>query len=127
MLKSERGIGLVEIIVAMLIFAVGITAAMRTLPEGNRATLRAQHVSEATNLAQEKIEALMAVPFSSGDLAAGNHVDPDNPIERIYTRDWTVTDNTPVNGMKQVTVTVGFDALGNDNSVTLTTFLTSRR
>jgi len=36
MLKSEKGIGLIEIIIAMLIFAIGISAAIRTLP-GHRA------------------------------------------------------------------------------------------
>jgi prepilin-type N-terminal cleavage/methylation domain-containing protein len=127
MLNSQKGVGLIEIVIAMLIFALGVTAAMRTLPESNRATMRAQNVTEATNLAQEKIEALMGSPFTDADLTAGNHVDPRNPLERIYTRTWTVADNTPMSGMKLLAVTVLYTAHGNDNSVTLNTYLTSRR
>jgi prepilin-type N-terminal cleavage/methylation domain-containing protein len=127
MLNSQKGVGLIEIVIAMLIFALGVTAAMRTLPESNRATMRAQNMTEATNLAQERIETLMGSPFSDPDLTAGDHVDPQNPVERIYTRTWTVADNTPISGMKRLAVTVSYTAHGNDNSVTLNTYLTSRR
>jgi type IV pilus assembly protein PilV len=127
MLKSQKGFGLVEIIIAMLIFAIGITAAMRTLPDSNRATMRAQNMTQATNLAQEQIETLMAAPFNDAALTSGNHVDPRNPLERIFSRTWSVTDNTPVSGMKRVIVSVSYTAKGNDNSITLTTYLSSRR
>ena len=127
MLKSEKGIGLIEIIIAMLIFAIGITAAIRTLPVSNTATTRSRNLTMATNLAQQKIEELMGTPFNDADLSAGAHNDQYNPIERIYTRTWNVTDNDPVADMKTVTVTVTYLSGNNDNSVTLSTYLTSRR
>ncbi|MCK4537299.1 MAG: prepilin-type N-terminal cleavage/methylation domain-containing protein [Candidatus Krumholzibacteria bacterium] len=124
---SNKGVGLVEIIIAMLIFAVGITAALRTLPDSNRATSRSRNLTIATNLAQQKIEELMGAPYSNADLNAGAHTDPDNPIETIFSRAWSVTDNVPLTDMKQVIVTVTYDSGSKDNSVTLTTYLTSRR
>ena len=127
MLKSEKGVGLIEIIIAMLIFAIGITAAIRTLPVSNAATSRANNLTKATNLAQQKIEELMGTPFNNADLTAGTHNDQDNPLERIFTRTWDVTDNTPVTDMKTVTVTVTYLSGSNDNAVTLSTYLTSRR
>ena len=127
MLRSQSGIGLIEIIIAMLIFGVGIAAAMRTLPDSNVATTRARNISVATNLAQEEIEALMGTPLNSAELAAGDHADPRNPLERHFTRTWTVTDNVPLTGMKRLAVTVTYVGGGNDRSVTLTTFLTPRR
>lgn len=127
MLKSEKGVGLVEIIIAMLIFAIGITAAIRTLPVSNVATSRARNLTMSTNLAQQKIEELMGAPIDDADLAAGAHNDQNNPIERIYTRTWIVTDNDPVPDMKTVTVTVIYESGNKDNSVTLSTYLTSRR
>lgn len=127
MLKSQKGVGLIEIIVAMLIFGIGISAAMRTLPDSNRATTRARNVSVATNLAQEKIEALMGTPLTSAELTAGTHNDPRNPLERVFTRTWTVTDNVPLVSMKRLVVTVTYAGGGNDRAVTLTTFLTPRR
>jgi len=127
MLQSQKGIGLVEIIIAILIFSIGITAAMRTLPESNTATTRSRNLTVATNLAQEKIEELMGTPINDAQLSAGNHTDPLNPLERIFTRTWSVTDNVPLTDMKQVTVTASYTSGSNDNSVTLTTYLTSRR
>ncbi len=127
MLKSQSGVGLIEIIVAMVIFGIGISAAMRTLPDSNKATTRARNLSVATNLAQERIESLMGTPLTSADLSAGNHVDPRNPLERHFTRTWTVRDNVPLTGMKRVDVSVVYEGGGEDRTVTLTTYLTSRR
>lgn len=127
MKKSEKGIGLIEIIIAMLIFGIGISAAIRMLPLSNRAASRARNLTKSTNLAQEKIEELMSIPFADAELSAGGHVDPDNPLDRIFTRTWNVTDNVPVSEMKQIDVTVSYDTDNPDNSVTLTTYITSRR
>jgi Tfp pilus assembly protein PilV len=126
-LKSQRGIGLVEIVVAMLVFAVGIVAALRTLPDSNTATSRARNITIATNLAQEQIERLMGAPFTDAALAAGVHNDPANPLERHFTRSWRVVDDSPLSGMKQIAVTVSFNSGSADSSVTMNTLLTSRR
>jgi len=124
---NSKGIGLIEIIIAILIFGLGIAAAIRTLPDSSTATNRARNLSVASNLAQERLEALMGVPFSSADLTAGRHFDPGNPLERRFTRSWLVSDNVPVSGMKQVSVTVSFNSGSPDSSVTVSTYLTSRR
>ncbi|MCK4236939.1 MAG: type II secretion system protein [Candidatus Krumholzibacteria bacterium] len=126
-MQSQKGIGLVEIMIAILIFGIGITAALRTLPESNTATTRARNLTVATNLAQEKIEELMCAPFNNAELSAGNHNDPQNPLERHYTRTWSITDDVPVSAMKHLTVTVSYESGSSDNSATLTTYLTSRR
>jgi len=127
MLKTEKGIGLIEILIALVLFGIGISFALRTLPDSNVAMTRGRNLTEATNFAQEKIEELMAVPFSDGDLTAGTHADPDNPIQTHFTRSWTVADDAPVQGMKTVAVSVSFETANSDSAVTLTTFVTSRR
>lgn len=127
MKRSEKGIGMIEIIIAILIFGIGITAAIRTLPVSNRAASRARNLTMATNLAQEKIEELMSIDFDSADLAAGGHNDPDNPVDRIFTRTWSIVDSAPIADMKRVDVTVSYESDHPDNSVTLTTYITSRR
>lgn len=127
MMQSQKGIGLIEIMIAILIFGIGITAALRILPESNTATTRARNLTIATNLAQEKIEELMGSPFSSAELSAGNHDDPLNPLKRNYIRTWSVADNEPVSNMKRLIVTVSYATSSSDSSVTLTTYLTSRR
>ncbi|MDD3643818.1 MAG: type II secretion system protein [Candidatus Krumholzibacteria bacterium] len=127
MMRSNKGLSLVEIMIAILIFGIGITAAIRTLPVSNRATTRARNLTLATNLAQQKIEELMNLPTNDADLTGGAHNDPDNPVDRIFTRTWVVADNSPIVDMKRVDVTVVWTADGSDNGVSLTTYLTSRR
>ncbi|HSG27645.1 MAG TPA: prepilin-type N-terminal cleavage/methylation domain-containing protein, partial [Candidatus Krumholzibacterium sp.] len=119
MLRSEKGVGLVEIIIAILIFGIGITAALRTLPDSNRATSRSRNLSTATNIAQQKIEELMGAGFNDADLSAGTHADAVDPIELIYHRSWTVVDDSPLADMKQVVVTVTYDSGSADNAVSL--------
>lgn len=127
MLNSQKGAGLVEILIAILIFALGISLAMRMLPDSNVATTRGRNITKATNIAQEKVEELMSIAFSDADLTAGTHVDPHNPIDAHFTRSWSVVDDAPIQGMKQVDVTVSFQTANMDSTVTLSTLLTSRR
>lgn len=127
MLQSQRGTGLIEIIIAILIFGIGISAAIRTLPDSNTATTRSRNLTLATNLAQEKVEELMGLTFNNAELSAGDHNDSQNPLQLHFTRTWSVTDNVPVSDMKRLTVTVSYTSGSKDNSVTLTTYLTSRR
>ncbi|MDH3216245.1 MAG: prepilin-type N-terminal cleavage/methylation domain-containing protein [Candidatus Krumholzibacteria bacterium] len=126
-MNSQKGFGLIEILIAMVLFGIGISLAMRTLPESNVATTRGRNITKATNLAQQKIEELLSVPYSDADLNAGTHNDPENPIDLSFTRSWVVADNVPVNGMKQIDVTVIWETASKDSTVTLQTYLTSRR
>jgi Tfp pilus assembly protein PilV len=127
MLNSQKGAGLVEILIAILIFALGISMAMQMLPSSNVATTRGRNITKATNIAQEKVEELMSIAFSDADLTAGTHVDSDNPLDVHFTRSWAVVDNVPIQGMKKVDVTVSFQTASLDSTVTLSTLLTSRR
>ncbi|UCH83247.1 MAG: prepilin-type N-terminal cleavage/methylation domain-containing protein [Candidatus Latescibacterota bacterium] len=126
-LKSQKGIGLIEILIAMVLFGIGLSFAMRTLPDSNIIMTRGRNVTKATQFAQEKLEQLMSIPYSDADLTAGTHNDPDNPIDRTFTRSWTVTDNSPLQDMKTVNVTVSFQTGSADSTVTVSTFITSRR
>jgi len=127
MLKSEKGVGLIEIMIALVLFGMGISLALRTLPESNVIMTRGRNITIATNLAQEKMEELMAAPYSDTELAAGTHNDTDNPIDRHFTRSWAVTDDTPLQSMKTVAVTVSFETASSDSSVTIRSYITSRR
>lgn len=127
MMKNQRGATLVEIMVALVIFGIGISMAIRNLPEGNAKTTRSRNMSIALNLAQEQLEDLMALPYSHADLTAGTHDDPDNPLRQDFNRSWTVVDDTPVAGMKSVSVSVTFPTASTDDVRTLRTFISSRQ
>jgi len=127
LIRSKEGQSLVEIMVALLLFGIGLTLAMRTLPESSTATNRGRNITKATALAQAKAEDLMSLMYSSADLDPGTHTDADNPIEGAYARSWEITDDSPVSGMKKVVVTVTFPTASPDSSAVLTTYITSRR
>ena len=127
-IQNERGVSLLEIMVALVIFGIGLVVAVRTLPESNAKTTQSRNRSIAVNLAQEGIEELMGRPFNHADLAAGTHDDPDNPVRNHFERQWVITDNTPVVGMKQISVSVEFPAMGGiDSTATLRTFKSTRQ
>ena len=126
-LSNSRGVSLVEILIALLVFGIGISLAMRTLPASGSTSKRSRDLSEATNLAQEKIEELMAVEYDGPDLSDGFHTDIHNPINARFTREWTVVDDRPVVGMKQVTVAVSFPSKSSDNSAKLTSIISNSR
>ncbi|MDP3939732.1 MAG: type II secretion system protein [Deltaproteobacteria bacterium] len=127
MLTNQKGSSLVEIMVALVIFSIGLTMAMRSLPEGNAKTTRSRNMSIAVNLAQEKIEDLMSLPYNDADLNAGTHDDPDNPLDGHYERSWTVVADSPIEEMKSISVRVSFLTASSDSVRTLRTFISARQ
>ena len=125
--KNNSGVSLLEIMVALSIFGIGLVVAVRALPESSAKTTRGRNLSIAVNLAQEGIEELMGRTYKHADLAAGDHNDPDNPLRGHFTRQWTITDDTPVVGMKMISVSVAFPTSGADSVATLRTFTSSRQ
>ena len=72
-------------------------------------------------LLREQIESLRAISFEDADLSAGPHSDPNNPIDTQYRRVWEVQDDTPVPGMKRVTVRVSFTSTTADSQAVVVT------
>ena len=125
--SSRIGISLVEIMIALVIFGIGVSMALRMTPESSVVTTRSRNITTAVNLALEKMEELMSLPYSDAELTQGSHSDPRNPLDLHFVRTWQVQVNQPVQGMKQVSVTVRYPTASTDSTVTLDTFLTSRR
>jgi Tfp pilus assembly protein PilV len=125
--RNQEGASVVEIMVALVIFGIGVVAALRMLPESSARTTGSRNRTIAVNLAQEKIEELMAEGFKDAELTAGDHDDPGNPLNNHFNRSWSITDDTPVVDMKLISVTVNFPAAGADSVATLRTYKSSRQ
>jgi hypothetical protein len=76
----------------------------------------------ATDLAQEKMEELLTLRSSHADLNTGSHTDAGNPVRTTFNRYWTVTDDTPLVGMKKIEVTVTYPRGGGTRDITLVTY-----
>ena len=124
---SSRGVSLVEILVALTVFTAGISVAMRTLPEGNASTTKSRNMAMSTSLAEEKLEELMNFDYDDMNLSDGMHMDSENPIDSHFTRSWSVTADSPVTGMKTLSVTVEYPPYGANDKVTLETAITIGR
>ena len=113
--KGEAGFTLLEIIMAISILTVGLLAVASMQISAIRGNSISKDVTEATGSVQDRVEKLFAVPISDSSLNNGSHSDPD-PIDDKYAITWDVQDNTPITGVKTVTVTVSWSDRGNAKS-----------
>lgn len=81
---KESGFTLLELIIAIGVLTVGLLAVGTMQGAAINTNSRGYRITEATNLAQDRIELLVSQPFNT--LAAGNNLpDPDlnNPSANI--------------------------------------------
>ena len=110
--KPEKGYTLIEVMMAISLFAVGMLAVASMQASGIKVNSIANHITTRATWAQDRIETLMALPYSDTLLAvAGNpHEVITNEDYTNYTKtykiSWVVTNNSPVNNVKLITVAV---------------------
>ncbi|MBI5591873.1 MAG: type II secretion system protein [Deltaproteobacteria bacterium] len=109
-LSGENGFSILEILIAISIFAIGLLAVANLLITASSSNRVGNAYSTATMLAQMQTETLKIADFGSPALTAGAYADPNNPINErgqnggIFTRTWTIVNNTPFSQLINVTV-----------------------
>lgn len=109
---GQRGFTLLEVMIALAIFAVGILAvsAMQINSINQNAGARMQ--TEATTLATDAMERLLALPYDHSQLDADVTLNPHIQVVGAYTVQWSVTTpavSDPVYGdmpVKMINMTV---------------------
>jgi type IV pilus assembly protein PilV len=103
-LKKEDGFTLIEVLIALTIFAVGLLAIAGMQTSAIRMNSIAGKLTNLSTWGVDKIEELSALSYSDPLLdSAGN---PHQELLGDYTISWTVIDNNPVINTKYITVTV---------------------
>ncbi len=109
--KVIAGFTLIEILVAMVVFAIASLGLAMGVTSVMRSNQRSYLASIATNLAQDKLEELKAMSpvnvISCNSNCDNNSVPTTDGVE--FTRTWNVVDNSPVTGVKQIDVTVQWE------------------
>ena len=98
---GTRGFTLIEVLIAIAIFSIGILAvgAMQVSSTNNNAGARIQ--TEEYTWVVDQIERLTGLEYDDPDLDAGGHSIARSP----YTVSWTVAEDLPVDGTKSIAVT----------------------
>ena len=101
--KSEAGFTLLEILIAISIFAVGMLAVASMQISGLQGNATANVLSGAAAWGADRVETLIALPYDHADLDPGV---VKTATEGRYTIEWQVTEGVPLDNIKTIAVTV---------------------
>ena len=109
--RSSAGFTLVEVLVALMVFVIGVLSIAAMMPSGSRSVNRSGDQTRASELASACAEQLLSTSYTDANLAPGPHLSPVNPYDGRYYVGWTVEDNQPMAQCKRATVTVRWPTL----------------
>ena len=115
-----KGFTLIEVLIVMFIFSIGILAVAAMQMTATRGNASARRITEATTLAENRMENLMRLSYDHADLDPENN--PHVSIQGPYTVNWNVAeidlDADAANDSKTVNVIVSW-RYGKDCHVSL--------
>jgi len=120
--RDQSGFTLIEVMIAMAIFAIGILAVAAMQISSVRGNTSAGNVTANTFVLEDRLETMMSLPYNNQvDLSAGTHT-PDQDADGVdndsdgttdeagetgpITVSYTVTEHSPVRSTKTIEYTV---------------------
>lgn len=101
---KKAGFTLVEVMVAMTVLAVGLLFISGMIPTAYTNISMSGVDTRGLAFAQARLDSLRVEPWTSTALTSGTHADAAPATG--YTCSYLVEDNTPMAGVKRITVTV---------------------
>jgi Tfp pilus assembly protein PilV len=124
----RRGFAMIEVLISAAILITGITVAVDVQAMMSRSAAAQRRFVTATEVAEQTLERLLVLFAGSDSLRPGLHDGPTYNLDGvpaadgIFSTSWTVDENTPVPGVRRVTVEVRWRDFGRDRQVLLSTF-----
>ena len=103
-MTKNQGYTLIEVLIAMAIFAVGFLALATLQIKSIKQNASAKMYTEATSVAVESLERLISLPYDHSDLNQGNN--PHSMTTGGYTIEWNVQNDIPVTATKTIVINV---------------------
>jgi prepilin-type N-terminal cleavage/methylation domain-containing protein len=109
-MNNTRGFTVIEVLFAAVIVAVALVGIAGLFPTAYRTVDWSGEETVAVTLAKQRLEWLRNQPFTAAPMDAGTTTETLAGDYTGYTRTTSIQDNTPIAGVKQVTVTVATPA-----------------
>jgi type IV pilus assembly protein PilV len=113
-----KGFTLTEVLIGLVILAVGILAIAAMQITSTKGSSFSSHLTQATFFAQDKLEYLKNLSYSDSNLSSGPHNEGILP-GTVFSRQHHIVEDAG-NSMKTITVTVQWTGQGN-HSISLST------
>jgi len=117
--KAEKGFSLIEVLIALAIFSIGILAVTSLQVSASLQSRNSSEITEASAIASNQMEELMLRPFDHNDLDPA--LNPHTLSSGKYGIQWTVTasdlNSDTINDSKTVDMTVSwnkFNSMGSN-------------
>ena len=132
--KRQGGFTILEVLVAISILTVGLLAVASMQVSGMRTNAYARNVTEGMNLAQDKLEELIALPYDDPNNLGLHDVDNDGLLglgnamvgtadysetQDYFTIFWNIAENQPVANSKTIRILVNWQDRGGTKQVVL--------
>ncbi|MBN1571823.1 MAG: prepilin-type N-terminal cleavage/methylation domain-containing protein [Deltaproteobacteria bacterium] len=110
---SERGFSILENMISMAIFSVGILSISMLFTQTMTFTHNSEKMSVATNLAKGKLEELRNTPYAN--IVPGTDSETVDNVK--FDLEWTVTNDSPVKGVRKVVMEISWTDLRKDHTI----------
>ena len=124
----ERGFSMIEVLIALIVMAIGIFSVAQMFPAGSRGQVQDRLTIGANDYVQEKVEYLRGLTWSDPDLTDGRHP-AGSATESISNGRWqrfyvVTTMASPLDNLKKVDITVSWTGAGvSGRGLTTTTYV----
>jgi type IV pilus assembly protein PilV len=124
--KDKRGFSILEVLIAISLLSIGIMALATLQSRGIRGNDLGNRTTQAVALAQDKLEELINTSTTQ-TITGGSesNIDETGSGGGIFSRSWSVQNNTPVTDAQTIAITVTWNDIVGQHNMTVNGVITA--